>query len=120
MQGTVASVVRACEPCARAKAGFRQFGKELQPLPLQGLMFRWEIDFSGPLPESDRWIRWILVCIDHCTKWVEILALSTKYLAGVARSFSENVLARYGAPGEVLTNRGTEFLGEFQTLLSNQ
>ena len=29
MQEIVASVVRACEPCARAKAGFRKSGKEL-------------------------------------------------------------------------------------------
>ena len=82
-------------------------------------MFRCGIDFAGPLPEYDKWNIWVLVCIDHCTKWVELLALPTKSLAGVARSFLENVVARYGAPREVLTNRGTEFLGEIQTLLSN-
>ena len=27
-------------------------------------------------------------------------------------------MARFGAPGEVLTDQGTEFQGEFQTLLS--
>lgn len=40
MENTVADVVKTCLPCARTKAKFRVSGKELQPLPLQGLMFR--------------------------------------------------------------------------------
>ena len=39
MDDTVKEVVRACVPCARTKAGFRVSGKELQPLPLRGVMF---------------------------------------------------------------------------------
>ena len=34
MEETVAVVVCACEPCARAKAGFQQSVADLQPLPL--------------------------------------------------------------------------------------
>lgn len=49
MGQTIVQVVRAWMPCARTKAGFREVGKELQPLALQGLMFRWGIDFAGPL-----------------------------------------------------------------------
>ena len=40
MEETVAAVLRACEPCDRVKAGFRQSAADLQPLPLQRLMFR--------------------------------------------------------------------------------
>ena len=71
MDEQVANVVRACMPCARTKAGFRVSGKELQPLNLQGLMFRWGIDFAGPLPTSKRGNKYVLVCIE-CGRYSNI------------------------------------------------
>ena len=74
-------------PCARTKAGFRVSGRELQPLHLQGLMFRWGIDFAGPLPTTKRGNRFVLICIEHMTKWVELIALPSKASSNVARSY---------------------------------
>ena len=54
------------------------------------------------------------------TKWVELIALPSKLSAYVARAFLENILSRFGVPGVVLTDKGTEFQGEFQTLLTQQ
>ena len=120
MDETVKQVVKACVPCARTKAGFRVSGTELQPLSLQGIMFRWGIDFAGPLTTTSRGNRYVLVCIEHCTKWVELIALPSKSSANVARAFLENIISRYGVPGVVLTDQGSEFKGEFQTLLNQQ
>ena len=111
MEETVKQVVKACVPCARTKAGFRVSGSELQPLSLQGLMFRWGIDFAGPLTTTERGNRYVLVCIEHCTKWVELIALPSKSSANVARAFLENIISRYGVPGVVLTDQGSEFKG---------
>ena len=51
------------------------------------------------------------------TKWVELIALPSKASSYVARTFMEQILSRFGVPGVVLTDQGTEFQGEFQTLL---
>ena len=83
-------------------------------------MFRWGIDFAGPLPKSKRGDKYILVCIENMTKWVELIALPSKSSAYEARAFLENILSRFGVPGVVLTDQGTEFQGEFQTLLKQQ
>ena len=107
MENTVKDVLTACVPCARTKAGFRLSGTELQPLKMQGIMFRWGIDFAGPLPKTKRGNTMILVCIEHCTKWIELIALPSKSSAHVARAFLENILCRYGVPGLVLTDQGT-------------
>ena len=58
MDETVSRVIQACVPCARAKAGFRVSSTELQPLRLSGVMFRWGIDFAGPLPLGVTVISW--------------------------------------------------------------
>jgi hypothetical protein len=46
------------------------------------------------------------------------VALPDKSSEGVAYSFLDRVLSHFGAPVEVLTDHGTEFLGDFQDLLN--
>jgi hypothetical protein len=59
---------------------------------------------------------YVLVMIEHFSKWIELVALPDKFSEGAAYSFLDRVLSRFGAPTEVLTDQGREFLGEFQTL----
>lgn len=114
MDDTATQVVKACMPCAKTKAGFRVSGKELQPLNLQGLMFRWGIDFAGPLPTTRRGNGFVLVCIEHCTKRMELIPLPSKASTNVARAFLENILSRYGVPGVVLTDQGLNLKVNFR------
>jgi hypothetical protein len=44
------------------------------------------------------------------------VALLDKFSEGAAYSFLDCVLSCFGAPAEVLTDQGREFIGEFQTL----
>jgi hypothetical protein len=89
---------------------------QLQPLPIMGLGYRWSLDFAGPLLVTPRHNKYVLVMIEHFTKWIELVALLDKFSEGAAYSFLDRVLSRFGAPAEVLTDQGWEFLGEFQTL----
>ena len=60
----------------------------------------------------------MLVCTDHFTKWVELIPLPSKSSRDAARGLLECVLSRYGSPGEILTDQGREFMGEFSTILA--
>ena len=106
MGDTVVAVVKACLSCARVKAGFRESGIELQPLPVRGLGYRWGVDFAGPMGLTKARNRYVLVCIEHFTKWVELIPLPSKSSRDAARGLLECVLSRYGAPGEILTDQG--------------
>ena len=48
----VVEVVKACLPFAKVKAGFRESGKELHPLPVGGLGYRLRVEFAGPLEKT--------------------------------------------------------------------
>jgi transposase InsO family protein len=89
---------------------------QLQPLPIMGLGYRWSLDFAGPLLVTPRYNKYVLVMIEHFSKWIELVALPDKFSEGAAYSFLDRVLSRFGAPAKVLTDQGREFLGEFQTL----
>ena len=81
--------------------------------------YRWGVDFARPLPRTKKGNRYVLVMIEHFTKWLELVALPNKTSKLTARALLEGVLARFGAPAKVLTDQGTEIRGEFQTLLAH-
>ena len=61
----------------------------------------------------------MLVCIEHFSKWVEVIPLKSKKPSEVRDAFSQAVLTRFGAPAEVLTDRGGEFEAEFAKIWLN-
>ena len=118
MGDTLVRIIKACLSCACVKAGFRESGKELHPLIIRGLGYRWGVDFDGPLALTKAGNKWVLVCIEHFPKWVELIPLPSKSSRDFSQGLLQVVLGRYGAPGEILTDQGSEFKGEFHTLLA--
>ncbi|CAM6102398.1 unnamed protein product [Calypogeia fissa] len=74
-----------------------------------GLGYRWSLDFAGPLPLTVRHHRYVLVMVEHFSKWIELVALPDKASEETAYAFLDRVLSHFGAPAEVLTDQGTEF-----------
>ncbi len=67
----------------------------------------------GPLPLIIRHNRYVLVMVEHFSKWIELVPSLDKSTEGVAYAFFDRVFIHFGAPTEVLTNQGTKFQGEF-------
>jgi transposase InsO family protein len=91
--------------------------QELQPLPIMGMMYRWGVDLCGPFIGADGKKRYIMVMIEHFSKHVELAVLTSKDSAETAQVFLDRVIARFGAPAEVVTDQGKEFQGEFDVLM---
>jgi hypothetical protein len=102
--------------CDRVWASFNAPMPQLQPLSIMGLGYRKSLDFAGPLPVTPRHNKYVLVMIEHFSKWIELVALSDKFSEGATYSFLDRVLSLFGAPTKELKDQGREFLGEFQTL----
>ncbi|GFR48414.1 hypothetical protein Agub_g10309 [Astrephomene gubernaculifera] len=117
MHADVSSVVSRCKLCDRANTTGNVRPEELQPLPIKGPMYRWGVDLCGPFPETARGDRYVMVAIEHFSKHIELIPLPDKTAKSTAQAFLSNVLARFSAPAEVLTDRGAEWQGEFAALL---
>jgi transposase InsO family protein len=81
-----------------------------------GLGYRWSLDFAGPLPLTVGHNIYVLVMVEHFSKWIKLVPSPDKSSEGVVYAFLNRVLNRFGAPAEVLTDQGIEFQGEFQVL----
>jgi hypothetical protein len=116
MYQQVVTYVFRCEVCDRVRSSFNTLLPQLQPLPIMGLGYRWSLDFAGPLIITPRGAKYVLVMVDHFSKWIKLVVLPKNSSELAAMAFLDRVLARFGAPTEVLTDQGRKFLESFEAL----
>ncbi|GLC33906.1 hypothetical protein PLESTF_000189600 [Pleodorina starrii] len=117
MRKTVQRVVRSCKLCDMTNSGGVARPIQLQPLAIRGMFYRWGVDLAGPLPPTAPFgYTYVMVCIEHFTKHAEFVALRSKQPDETSRGLLE-LVARFSAPAEVVTDRGGEFQGAFAALL---
>jgi hypothetical protein len=108
--------VRDCAACDRVKASFKVRDTVLKPLSIMGLFFRWGVDLCKMPHTSEDGNKYVVVMIEHFTKWLELVPIPEKSSFYTAAAL-KGVLTRFGAPAKVLTDQGEEFQGEFAVLL---
>jgi transposase InsO family protein len=84
-----------------------------RPVPPVALPFeRFGIDFVQNLALTKRGNRHILTCIDYATRWVIARAVPEMTSAAVISFLYEEILLKFGAPYEIISDRGSSFLSE--------
>lgn len=114
----VSQVVKECPACDRQKASAEVRYPVLQPLPIRGLFHRVSFDLFGPLPLSKRGNCYGMVCVEHLSRMIEVMALRSKDSAETKWA-AQQLFSRFGAPAEVVTDCGTEWQGNFHQLLQD-
>jgi hypothetical protein len=85
-------------------------------LHIMGLGYHWSLDFAGPLVVTPRGTKYVLVMMEHFSKWIEFVALPLNSAELVTTAFLDRVLAHFGTLADVLMDQGREFLGVFEEL----
>ena len=102
--------VRNCDVCDRVHASRGGTQKpHLRPTPIRGMGYKWGVDWAGGFPESKLGNKHLFIAIEYTTKWMEVWPAATKDAATSAFLFKALVIARYGAPAQVLSDGGPEF-----------
>lgn len=105
--------VRSCIACQRRKNPASRSPAPLQPLPCPARPFdRVGIDLYGPLPITPAGNRWIIVAIDHLTRYAETSPLPSASASDVGSFLLHRIILRHGAPRELLSDRGRVFLSD--------
>ena len=123
MSRLIEEFVQACDLCVRTKASRSAPQGFLQPLPVP---FRaWSdisIDYVTPLPKCKRsghvYEHLLVVC--HLTKMrhlIPVVSLSAEELVSV---FIGRVYTLHGAPDNIVSDRGTQFILQFWEQLSQR
>ena len=76
MARDVREICECCTVCQLNRDTNPRLTRELELFPeIQGPFLRLGIDHVGPLPETERGNRYVLVVVDRFTHWVEALAV---------------------------------------------
>jgi transposase InsO family protein len=105
----VAAMCRACQQCQRGKV-HKQPSAPVQANPLPARKFSHvHVDLVGPLPASSEGHVYLLTIIDRSTRWFEAIPLKNMEASTCVDAFIYSWVARFGVPGTVTTDRGTQF-----------
>jgi hypothetical protein len=88
---------------------------QLQPLAIRGMFYRWGID-PGGASAAPHGYTYVMVAVEHFFKHAAFFAPRSKRPDETSRGLLE-LVARFSAPADVVTDRGGEFQGAFQELL---
>jgi hypothetical protein len=114
----VKAMVRSCKQCqlVRSEGSIRSGDERLKSILIRDLFHRIALDTAGPLPEMKAGNKYILVAIDHYSKWCEAKAIADHKAKTAVRFLEDDLICRYGVPKYVLTDNGGEWGAEFETM----
>ena len=101
--------VRNCPVCAQTKLNSTQGKAPLQPIEVNEPFVFWAMDYMGPLPETTRGNKHLLVVMDHFTKWCEVFPTQNQRASTVADILVNRVFSRFGPPTIIHSDQGRNF-----------
>ena len=78
MFADVRAEVAKCTVCDRVKASFEVKDPTLKPLPIMGMFYRWGVDLCKMPFVSTDGNRYVVIMIEHFSKWIELVPIPTK------------------------------------------
>jgi len=101
--------VRSCSACNVSKKASRKPKYTLRSYHAGYPMERVHLDILGPLEETVRGNRYILVMVDQFTKWVELEALPEQTAELTAKATVNRFFSSLGCPSHIHTDQGRNF-----------
>jgi hypothetical protein len=114
----VKAVIRGCQQCqlVRSSGSIRSGDEQLKSIHVCDLFHRVALDTTGPLLATKSGNRYILVAIDHYSKWCEAKAIVDHGAKTATRFLEDEIICRHGVPKFVLIDNGGEWATEFDVM----
>ena len=109
--------IRRCRRCCEGKSAPQHHPR----VPLRQKKVSAPLDVIAfdvlTLTRTGKGNKYILMIVDHFTKWVEAYPIANHNAATVARTLAEEWICRYGTPRVLHSDQGTEFTGHLMSRL---
>ena len=100
---------RVCEECACAKGPPLRPHGLMRKITAGALLDLVTMDVLSDLPTATDGSKYILVLVDHFTKWVEAYSLPDQEASTCMRAAYEGFFSRFGYPLQIHTDQGRNF-----------
>ena len=113
MRKSIENYVKKCDSCQRRKST----GKFIAPLgEVEEPTFPFQItsvDITVPYPTTTRKNKYLLVFIDHFTKYTKAFPIQDQTAETCARVYATQIITRHGTSSELITDQGRAFMSYF-------
>src|SRR6266540_4324358 len=90
MKDDIKNYIQTCDQCQRREKTTDE--NELHSIKIKESFYQWGIDIVGPLTETSRGNKYIVVAIDYFTKYPEARALANANARNVANFLYEDII----------------------------
>ena len=105
-------LVKACHAYQVLGDAIHTHANMLQDMTTPWPFYTWGLDLIGPINPPSNGHIWILVAIEHFTKWVEAIPLKKATRAGVSNFIWEHIITRFGISSRLINDNGTPFVNK--------
>ncbi|XP_023243879.1 uncharacterized protein LOC111641862 [Centruroides sculpturatus] len=113
MNRDIKNYCQNCQRCALHKRKDKRTEAELQLFPpLTHLFERTAMDIVGPLPITNNGNKYILVFVDHFSRYAEAIPLPNTLSKTIAKAFVVNIILRHSTPVQLLTDRAPNLISK--------
>ncbi|GKA15404.1 reverse transcriptase domain-containing protein [Tanacetum coccineum] len=109
MHRDVREMIRTCNNCQIERPVPRNPQQPLTPITALWPFYKWGIDIVGPFPKGPGKVKFLIVAMDYFTKWIEVKAVATITGKQVKKFMWDNIVCRFGLPGEIVSDNGKQF-----------
>ncbi|KII62948.1 Transposon Ty3-I Gag-Pol polyprotein [Thelohanellus kitauei] len=109
MKDDIGKWCEECVKCTLSKAKNFTPRSNLQSISTDEPFDIWTVDFTGPLPTTSTGNKYLIVFVDHFSKWIEALAVPDQSALTASKAFISCVISRFGIPKAIHSDMGTQF-----------
>nr|GEU80968.1 reverse transcriptase domain-containing protein [Tanacetum cinerariifolium] len=103
------NMIRECNDYQTHRPVTRHPQQSLTPIMAPWPFYKWGIDIAGPFPKGPGKVKFLIVAMDYFTKWIEAKAVATITGGQVKKFVWDNIVCRFGIPGEIISDNGKQF-----------
>jgi hypothetical protein len=102
-------LAKTCQACQKFSPNSQAPSQPTHLITLSWPLQRWGIDIVRPLTIAQGNYKFVVVAIEHFTKWIEVKPLNNIAAAGLKRFFSQNIICRFQVPKEITVDNAKQF-----------
>ncbi|XP_050207912.1 uncharacterized protein LOC126657290 [Mercurialis annua] len=109
MKKDAETMVKKCDKCQRFGTIIRTPAAHQSAIGSPWPFMTWGVDILGPFTPARGQVKFIVVAVDHFTKWMEVQPMSTITSQKIINWLSNEVMSRFGTPHTLVTDNGKQF-----------
>ena len=109
MQKEAQEYDKKCDQCQRFAPNIHQPGGVLNPFSSPWPFAQWGLDIVGPFLKAVGNKKYLLVCTDYFTKWVEVEPLANIRDVDIKKFIWKNIVTQFVVPYMLISDNGLQF-----------